>query len=179
MAGLKGIPLVFCALAAGLSSAGCERGFEPTYAVEGDLQVQVDAFREEAAIRGHALTITNLILKYDPELALPTCGTCNSHSQSNDVQKVISINPRCPITYNEDIEALVFHEMGHCILGREHDADSLPNGDPRSIMIPGNYRLYSPCVYQIGNEDCNYTFKRDYYLDELFDRNTPVPDWAR
>jgi hypothetical protein len=179
MAGLARIAVILSALIVGLASAGCGRGFEPTYDVDGDLQVQVDRFLEEAAMRGHDLTISNLIMEYDPELAVPTCGTCNSHSQSNDVQKVIGINPHCPITYNEQMEALVFHELGHCVLGREHDFDLLPNGDPRSMMTPGNYSLYSPCLYQIGEEDCDFTFKRDYYLDELFDERTPVPDWAR
>jgi len=163
----------------GLSLAGCERGFEPVYDVPEDLQTHVDAFLEEAAIRGYELAIHNLILEYDPQLALSTCGLCNSHSGSNDIQKVIRINPHCSITYNEQIEALVFHEMGHCVLGREHNSELLPNGDPKSIMTPGNYDLYAPCVYQIGEEDCNFTFKRGYYLDELFDESTPVPEWAR
>lgn len=178
MPGLMRVSFTFCAFL-GLFFAGCEGGFEPVYDVKGDLQTQVDAFLEEAAIRGHEFTINNLIMQYDPELALSTCGTCNSHSQSNDIQKVIKINPYCTISHNEQIEALVFHEMGHCVLGREHLADLLPNGDPKSIMTPGNYDLYAPCVYEIGEENCNFTFKRKYYVDELFDESTPVPDWAK
>lgn len=170
--------LIPCACV-GLSVAACEHGFEPTYDVTGDLQIHVDTFLEEAAIRGREFTINNLIIEYDPELAVSTCGMCNSHSEANNVQKVITINPNCTITYNEQIEALVFHELGHCVLGRQHDSDVLPNGDPKSMMTPRNLDLYAPCVYQIGEEDCNFTFKRDYYLDELFDESTPVPDWAK
>lgn len=163
----------------GIPLTGCEQGFEPIYEVTGDLRIHVDTFLAEAAIRGHDLTIDNLIIEYDPELASSTCGICNSHSQSNDIQKVIKINPNCTITYNEQIEALVLHELGHCVLGRPHDADLLPNGDPKSIMTPRNTDLYAPCVYQIAEEDCNFTFKRGYYLDELFDESTPVPEWAK
>lgn len=172
--------VILCAFTLGLSSAGCEQGFEPTYDVPADLQLHVDKFLEEAAIRGDEFTIDNLIIEYDPELPAEECGRCNSASLSNDIQKVIKINPSCQITYNEQIEALVFHEMGHCVLGRQHVYDLLPNGDPKSIMIPNNYDVYAPCVYDIGGEnDCDFTFKRDYYLDELFDESTPVPDWAK
>ena len=175
---LDRIGFIFCALIVGFPLAGCEQGFEPRYDVAGDLQIQIDVFLEEAAIRGHGFTINNLILEYDPELALSTCGTCNSYSRASDIQKVIKINPNCTITYNEQIEALVFHELGHCFLGRQHDSNLLPNGDPKSIMTPRNFNLYAPCIYQIGEEDCNFTFRRDYYLDELFDESTPVPEWA-
>jgi hypothetical protein len=172
--------LILCAFTLGLASAGCDQGFEPIYDVPEDLQIQIDSFLEEAASRGHEFTIDNLIIEYDQELPVQQCGKCNSASQANDIQKLIKINPSCTISYNEQIEALVFHELGHCVLGRQHDYDLLPNGDPKSIMIPDNYNIYAPCVYDIGGEgECNYTFKRAYYLDELFDESTPVPDWAK
>jgi len=176
---VKSTILLSCIFLIGSFLAGCGHGFEPIYDVAEDLQVHVDRFREEAAVRAYELTINNLIIEYDAALPPSTCGICNSHSRSNDIQKVIRINPQCPITYNEQIEALVFHELGHCLLGREHDLDLLPNGDPRSIMTPNNLNLYAPCVYQIGEENCDFTFKRGYYLDELFNESTPVPDWAK
>ena len=37
--------------------------------------------------------------------------------------------------------------------------------------------LYSPCAYPI-DDSCNQLYKRDYYLDELFDPATPVPGWG-
>jgi len=170
---------ILCAFTLGLPLGGCEQGFEPVYDVPEDLQIHIDSFLEEAAMRGHEFTINNLIIEYDPELSFERCGTCNSDSELDNIQKVVKINPNCLITYNEQMEALVFHELGHCFLGRQHNSDLLPNGDPKSIMIPNNYNVYAPCIYQIGDEDCNFTFKRGYYLDELFDESTPVPDWAK
>ncbi len=82
----------------------------------------------------------------------------------------------------EGKEALIFHEIGHCILGRSHNNEPLPNGDPKSIMVIENQKLYWPCIYDIdgnGGPDCNNTFKRAYYVDELFDENVQIPDWAR
>lgn len=179
MRGRKRILFISCAFTVCFSLAGCKQGFAPIYDVAEDLQIHVDAFLEEGATRGHELSINNLIVEYDPELAFPTCGLCNSHSTSNDIQKVVTINPNCTMTYNEQMECLLFHELGHCVLGREHDSDLLPNGDLKSIMTPRNVDLYAPCIYQIGEENCDFTFKRGYYLDELFDQTTAVPEWAK
>lgn len=56
-------------------------------------------------------------------------------------------------------EFVVFHELGHCDLGRDHREDRFANGACQSIM-------------RSGLEDCrdNYTpITRIDYLDELFD----------
>lgn len=65
-------------------------------------------------------------------------------------------------------EEIIFHELGHCTLGRTHDASvvaiSSINGSfesfPRSIMNPVN----------LGITYYNNT-SRNYYLGELFDRS--------
>ncbi len=63
-----------------------------------------------------------------------------------------------------DKEALLFHELGHCILLRAHKSARLPNGMPKSIMHP--YETFSCSVYQPNFQ---------YFMRELFDvrnRNT-------
>lgn len=154
--------------------------FTPIYDVPDEFQSFIEAFEHEAALRGHDISITNLIVKYDNTIPDPYCGACNSNSLDNNIQKIISINPELNCWNSpEEEEALLFHELGHCILGREHDASLLPNGDPKSIMIPNDLLLYAPCVYDIDpGAPCNERFKRSYYIDELFDVNTPVPDWG-
>lgn len=55
-------------------------------------------------------------------------------------------------------EFVVFHELGHCFLGRGHEEGTNPNGTCTSIM-------------RSGVEDCrdNYrTTTREAYLNELF-----------
>ncbi len=55
-------------------------------------------------------------------------------------------------------EFLVFHELGHCVLGREHLDTESANGNCNSIMHSGS----SGC-------DLDYTARtRDDFLDELF-----------
>ncbi len=161
---------------------GCskQKGFVPVYDVPVEFQRFVRAFIDEAAKRGHTYIINNLIIKYDPALPYYFCGKSNTYDPEAPVQKVISINPNIKCWNNDqELETLIFHEMGHCILGRLHDSTRLPNGNPKTLMIANNLSLYSPCVYPIDGEPCDQSFKRSYYIDELFDAGTPVPEWAK
>ena len=63
---------------------------------------------------------------------------------------------------------LLFHEFGHAFLGRPHDNVQLPNGSKKSIMNE------SATGSSFWNED-----RLKYYIDELFDPSTPIPDWAK
>jgi len=161
---------------------GCSKDsdFIPVYAVPDDLQPIIETFVGEAASRGFSVEITNLIIAYDETLPITHCGQCNSTALNVNVQKIITINPNIQCWFSaQEREAFLFHELGHCILGRLHDSTLLPSGDPKSIMIQGNLILYAPCVYFVGDDKCNNTFKRPYYLDELFDEGTSVPEWGK
>lgn len=56
---------------------------------------------------------------------------------------------------DESREQLIFHELGHCLLGRHHTSD-IWNNIPKSIMNP------------IQFSDWVYVPNRVYYLNELF-----------
>ena len=161
-------------------SCSAKEEFMPVYDVPSEFQFIVKTFIQEAANRGLVINIDNLIIKYDPTLAVDICGRCNSNALDAKTQKIITINPTF-ICWSNDVEkeTLIFHELGHCILGRLHKNDELPNGDPKSLMTQSNVSVYSPCSYPIGGECENNTFKRSYYLDELFNENTPIPSWAK
>ncbi len=162
-----------------LQACQSDEGFTPTYEVPTEFQVYIDTFLREAAARGHDLEINNLIIEIDDELTISMCGVCNSLESSDKAQKIIRLNPNC-LDFNPTlVETLIFHELGHCILLRSHEESLLPNGDPRTMMVANNLEVYAPCIYAIdGGDDCNNTFKRDYYLDELFDESIPTPEWA-
>jgi hypothetical protein len=160
---------------------GCSRDddFKPIYNVPAEYQPFVDAFIREAVDRGYSMEINNLIIDFDATIEAPHCAQCNSTSLEKDIQKIISINPNinCWFT-DEEHETLIFHELGHCILGRVHDDNVLPNGDLRSLMNANDFSVYSSCIYPVDDQPCDNTFKRPYYMDELFDEGTPVPDWG-
>ena len=160
---------------------GCSKDKElvPVYDVPADFQIFVDAFISEAAARGFIYEIDNLIIQYDATILSPYCGQCNSNAPNTEVQKIIQINPNIMCWFSdEEQEAFFFHELGHCFLGRIHDESLLPNGDPKSMMVTSNLTIYATCLYPVDNDPCNNLFKRTYYLDELFDESTPVPDWG-
>ena len=153
---------------------------EPVYGVPEEFQPIIETFIEEAALRGFNHQITNLIIRYDDDLDSKYCGQCNSNSMDQNIQKIILINSNKCWSNDFQKEALIFHELGHCFLGRSHDESTLPNDDPKSMMVKDNIDIYSPCIYAIGGtNDCNNIFKRTYYLDELFNEATPIPDWAK
>ncbi|MES2795912.1 MAG: hypothetical protein V4683_08105 [Bacteroidota bacterium] len=146
-----------------------------------------NSFLKEAKERNVSIDTTNLILtvaKSSNNLSEP-CGTCTQKLDNQNAQKIIEINSSnsaCwQIATDNAKEALIFHELGHCLLGRiEHKTEKFSDGSPKSLMHPDNFDLYSPCTYAIdGSNDCNKTSRRKYYMDELFNPNTPSPDWAK
>lgn len=160
---------------------GCqhENDFVPVLDIPAEFRPYVDSFVVAASERGVNITLDNLIITYDSSLSVAYCANSNVISSQNNIQKIIFLNPYIKCWQNSrQLETLIFHEMGHCILGREHDVSLLPNGDEKSIMYPDNVSLYAPCAYPIS-DTCNQLYKRDYYLDELFNPKTPVPDWAK
>lgn len=56
-------------------------------------------------------------------------------------------------------EELMFHELGHCVLNREHRNDALADGCPASIMFWETVSLW--CL----------NLHLDYYRNELFGRS--------
>lgn len=127
-------------------------------------------FIEEAESRNSNLNnnlgikIDNLVIQFDNDLE-NFCGFAISATNI-----IISTRPRCWETKSDiDREILIFHELGHSILGRPHINTKLPNNDWKSMMFDGNQFG----LYQQGSKE------RNYYLDELFDEETPIPDWAQ
>ena len=161
--------------------AGCTKSesFVPVYSVPAEFVAHVNSFQTEAATRGINITLNNLIIEYDSSMPLSDCARANVISADPRIQKKISINPNIVCwNSNLELETLIYHELGHCILGREHLSALLSNGDPKSIMEENNISLYSPCIYPIDGEPCDQSYKRQYYVDELFNEQTPTPYWA-
>ena len=161
-----------------ISNCSADEGFETVVEIPDVLRPFVDNFLREAEARGYPAELTNLIIRFDDYLNGAVCGRCNSDRLSGNIQKIISIRTM-PCWENEfEQEALIMHELGHCVLGRQHSRDTLPNGAPKSIMIPFDLTIYGPCIYPIGDKDCDKRYRREYYLDELFDESAPVPSWG-
>ncbi len=142
------------------------------YEVPEVIQPYVDLFEMEAAKRGYDITIDSLIVDFATDLNEGmAAGQCTFATIRSPIPHITLDTTSFNWTNNEyHREILVFHELGHCILDRrQHRDDLLPNGNISSIMRSTGEQVYGGSL--------NY-FKREYYLDELFDVNTPAPDWA-
>lgn len=161
--------------------SGCNV-FDEEEAPERDLMAEIrshaETFKVEAAQRGVDVTseMASIVFEIKDEILYDgqsLCGFAPWYDDPDTTDRTLSfvVDERCwtsrPI---EDNEALVFHELGHMVLDRFHRDELLPNNSRSSIMVSTNLAgLYA------GNAKS----RRAYYIDELFDENTPVPDWAK
>ena len=145
---------------------GCTH--EKTQVVPTEFQEYVDAFFLEGNLRGLNKTLmdVDLIIEFG-EIEGSTLGLCrfrdNKITIDEEKWKEQTINQKYWI---------MFHELGHCILDREHRNDKSDNGECLSIMkgSEGDFR----CALNLYSEKW-----WSYYLDELFEVNTLLPDWYR
>lgn len=142
-------------LLVGLSSS-CTK--EHSQEIEAELLVYFDAFVEEATTHGVEITLEDLdIGGYVENIEQRgTLGQCKSYSNGS---KAIVVD----ISYWErandlEREYLVFHELGHCILNREHEDSRDEGGICTSIMQSGTHECRG--AYTLEN--------RNALLRELF-----------
>ncbi len=145
---------------------GCQKESIPT-----EFEKYINTFLDEAKKRGRSVDIKNpkLVLQFIDSQGVSECTLSKN-------KKTVSISSNDWKRFDElGREALIFHELGHCLLGLDHNNCQLPDGSSKSIM----------CGINGHCSEANYCFpiyggmKRDYYLDQLFDENTPIPEWSK
>lgn len=138
-----------------------------------ELQKYVDRFYEEAEKRGHILHndlevgFTNSLDGYcgfgywdlptSPRSRVEIQGSDNCWYDRPDIEK----------------ENLMFHELGHALLKKNHNSKRFEGGYSASIMCTQND------VNNCNNFQTYYSEDtREYYLDELFNSSTEEPEWV-
>ena len=161
---------------------GCQKNQdpEPTLNIPKEVQPFVDTFVAEAKKRGIDIKIDNLIVEFGNADGDFVCGRCKSLT-IRQKYIVISTDFLCwKEAYEQAKESLVFHELGHCYLARMHKITKFASGDYASLMNPDDVETYSICQYPInGGLNCDKRSRRQYYIDELFNENTPTPAWGK
>ena len=154
----------------------CRQELPLRYEIPQMASQQVDDFFNEAETRGFQFEKENLVVILSDSAIVQSgnylCG--NSFGPlTGDIQHMVSIDTQCLAwRYNAlSREILIFHELGHIFLERNHLEVTLPNGDFKSIMTGSSWEIRD--FYTEAPD------KRAYYLDELFDPGTDIPDWAR
>ncbi len=144
------------------------------YNVPAEFQVYIDSFLSAGQQRGiDSIAIDNLVVDWEAEnenLVGHTCAVCYKAKEVDSLQKYIIIKPDCWNGLNDHLkEVVMFHELGHCYLNRSHKSGNMGNGYVKSIM---NKTMSEPLWADTTS------YRRAYYLDELFDPDTDKPEWA-
>jgi len=144
------------------------------YKVDNSFSIYVQRFENEALTRGRTFDLhaNGLIVEF-ANLKNNEAGLCHFENP---------IRIEIDKTYWNDIsntngaelmkEDLLFHELGHGLLGRKHLNTTLENDDWKSIMCGGDKVNERPW-------NINYRgMRRNYYIDELFNESTAAPDFS-
>lgn len=129
-----------------------------TVFVEEDLQEYFNLFETEAAERGQIVDLQKAGIQGYIESNLN--GSIVGQCRISDGERSVTIDAvywRSATLYER--EMLVFHELGHCYLERDHDDGANRNGTCKSIM-------------HSGLTNCRMSYNqltRSSYLDELFE----------
>ena len=138
--------------------SSCAKDEEPQFLIDVPLQEYFDRFKAEAALRGVEIDFAALKISGDIRLigTQNVIGQCGHTEEEPNV--VIVDKFYWDSATDLDREFLIFHELGHCALGRGHLDDSDGNGDCISMMSSGT-----------GLCHINYTLAtRTALIDELF-----------
>lgn len=141
-----------------LASIACGRQQNRSEVNLGSFAPYAERFQKTAAEQGVHVEIDNLVIQFG-ELSNPRQnGLCELTAYQTPT---ITIRQEIWDQMEDvDREELIFHEMGHCVLGREHTSVQTSDGIPESIMNP----------YRISNSI--YETNREYYISELFHPTT-------
>lgn len=147
---------------------------EKPYEVNSSLAPYLDRFVSAAKERGKNFNMRDegIIMEF-ADLEEPTIGLCY-RTDPITVQIDREYWEKTSNSANkEDLrEQVVFHELAHGLLMRNHKNNFLPNTEWASIMCGGE-------IPDNRFESCNFSgFRKKYYLDELFNEKTPAPEWA-
>lgn len=142
--------------------------------IDPEFQSYIDKFVAEAALRGDTIDIIQSglsVIFEDDGTTTDYAGVCRNRfgSSSNE----IGIEKGFWEDSNESTrEWLIFHELGHCVLGRDHDNSKYDNGMWKSLMRGGELT-----GIDTRQPLCYIWDRQAFYLDELFDENVEAPEW--
>jgi len=128
----------------------------------------VELFEFEASLRGITIDIERegLIMEFADLSERDADGLC---IRKTPIEIQIDINGWKRSDHSRK-EFVVFHELAHGFLNRDHYNEVLPNGHWKSMM--------RGAPVKITGRSLEYEKNRNYYLDELFLYNVNTPAWA-
>lgn len=134
--------------------------------IPSEIEEYVSSFFNDARENGLDIYLEDYDLTIEFSESENAGSTCNS---SNNLIKINSSQWQQLMTETTR-KWLVYHELGHCILGRGHDSGIFENGECKSIM--NSYISNSNCVTNFVSDSW-----QKYYIEELFTESDQLPDW--
>ncbi|MCB0685443.1 MAG: hypothetical protein KDC53_02925 [Saprospiraceae bacterium] len=129
--------------------------------VDSSLYAAFSMFEYEGNLRGFSIDLSNsgITASFTDIPEIHVAGQCRYDYLNRKSILIDSIYWHIASGLNREL--IVFHELGHCYLDRDHLDTAFSNGICRSIMRSGT------CCCQDAYNERN----RKYYLDELFGIN--------
>jgi hypothetical protein len=146
---------------------GCSKDNPQPTGTSADFTEYINRFVAEGKARNVSVDISNLIVEYIDQVTISGSPYCGQSLPGSVPHVQITKSAGCWSNQTDvNKEILIFHELGHALLKRSHYDFELQNGLWVSLMHSGNqfnlYNEFEPAL-------------RSYYLDELFNPNTPLP----
>lgn len=137
---------------------GCQATHIPKgVIIEAQLQPYVDDFIAEGKSQGKSITIDNLIAKF-AHLDEDTLGECWRYDNADDgTPKILIDIDSWEDETDVERRVLLFHELGHCVLNREH----IETWDINGLIV-------SSIMYPYLESESMYSRNWTYYMWELF-----------
>lgn len=147
----------------------------PKLNVEESFAPYVAQFKKESKVASKPLEIKALTVKmYDEkeevlvsEMADETLATCFPATETTEA--VVTVNPKFwnnPSYSNAAREQVLFHELSHCVLEKEHVNDT-------EVMSDGSV-LEKSITNETHLSDDKYTKNHAYYMKEMFGADTSL-----
>ena len=163
-------PYLFFACLVFSCTSGEPETMEVIIDIDPEFQSYVDEFIDEAAKRGQNIDFsdTGLSVKFSEFDLERANGRCFFQEYRIEIDKAdwFSFSPSFR-------SYLLFHELGHCELRRGHINSKFDDQSWRSIMKGDPFNgidIRNPVPY--------FGFRREYYINELFNDNISQPEWA-
>ncbi|MBX2986768.1 MAG: hypothetical protein KF802_02625 [Bdellovibrionaceae bacterium] len=166
------LPLIILGLTAcSKSGDSSPKPLPPTYAIGAQFNSLVDEFYDQAQLRGITLK-RNLVVveveKFSADLPANTVGVCFYPSSQRQYPYVEVKKDFWDGVSDEARKNLIYHELGHCLLYRDHISDTqfapiIGRSVPLSIMYP---IILMTLPSDISNFYLNHIVA---YISELFD----------
>ena len=136
--------------------AGCSEEKIPTMFVDPELQPFFILFQEEALNRGLVVNLESVGGVVKEIQGTEVIGHCSSEEGARNVITIDQF--RWSNLDDLSKQYIIFHELGHCALDRDHFDDRDNEGNCESLM----HSIFERCI------DDFTTSTRSAYLDELF-----------